>query len=160
MRKQVRPRFPQPTIARQRLWDVIRQFRRFTLDDVATAAECTIGYVASLMKQWAVYGIVRPDNDGWRLARDLGPLPPYGGPQAAAMFNRNTGAQIEKLPPEERKAQRKKQERPDVAERNRERRPGRRKAGKPLVVKTSRIWMNPERSIARAKAIASKEPAT
>ena len=60
-----------------RIWNAVRQTRRFTLADIAAIAEKTISQVRYYLQKWGALGVVRRDNDGWRLALDLGPLPPW-----------------------------------------------------------------------------------
>lgn len=135
------------TEGRQRIWSSVRQLRRFTLDDLAAVAETPTSTAKGRLKEWAAYGIVRRDNDGWRLARDLGPLPPIR--TTAGLIDRNKGVVLSPLPASERRAGKGKK----------------RGGGKPSPVYSrqfvaaprSRIWMDPSRSARRAAAIGKKD---
>ena len=74
-----------------RIWRAMRQRRRFTLTDLAAIAECEIERLRLVIYPWRRAGIVHRDNDGFRLARDLGPEPPFSLEGVSGLVDRLTG---------------------------------------------------------------------
>ncbi len=59
------------------LWKAIRHARRFTYADLSEVTGLNERQIEVTTRPWRYTGIVRVFNDGFRLARELGPLPPY-----------------------------------------------------------------------------------
>ncbi|MBX9944934.1 MAG: hypothetical protein K2Y40_12700 [Reyranella sp.] len=74
-----------------RVWRAMRQRRRFTLGELAAICELTERQVQAVIQEWRRAVIVRDDNDGFRLARDLGPQPPFRYGKVAGLVDRRTG---------------------------------------------------------------------
>lgn len=90
------PNLPSPRRDEQRVWSAVRQWRRFTVADIAGVSECSPSMIGALLRKWRRYGLVHRDNDGWRLARDLGPLPPYDGGRTLGLLDRQTRRPLER----------------------------------------------------------------
>lgn len=75
----------------QRIWSAMRQRRRFTMGDLAAIAECEFETLRGILYPWRRAGIVHIDNDGFRLARDLGPQPPFHLGSVSGLVDRLTG---------------------------------------------------------------------
>lgn len=88
--KRVRKPLP-PRRSAQRVWNAIRQQRRFTVSEIAAITELTEKAVLRIMRPWRCTAIVRQQTDGFRLARDLGPKPPFSVGQVAGLVDRTTG---------------------------------------------------------------------
>lgn len=73
------------------VWKAMRHARRFTLVDLVTVTGLTKRVVAQILVPWRQANIVRDDNDGFRLARDLGPVPPYRSQKVAGLISRTDG---------------------------------------------------------------------
>ena len=87
-----RIRKPLPARGRPlRVWSAIRQRRRFTLGELAAICELTERQVLAVIQKWRRAQIVRDDNDGFRLARDLGPQPPFHYGQVSGLVDRRMG---------------------------------------------------------------------
>lgn len=102
-RRVKRPALPAARPEVQRVWSGVRQLRRFTLDDLVAVTECAIGFVRRCIHLWRRHAIVHRDNDGFRLARDLGALPPYEAPHAVGgLVDRNRGEVLPAVDPTRR----------------------------------------------------------
>lgn len=83
---------PWPVQERARkVWRSIRQHVRFTLEDIAIVTELTVPQVRVIINRWRRARIVRDDSDGYRLARDLGPQPPFQYGKVNGLVCRQTG---------------------------------------------------------------------
>jgi hypothetical protein len=77
MAKRDLPKPRKATASTLRIWSAVRQLRRFTTDDLVAVTECKAGIVNMKLWLWRCHGIVHQDNDGFRLAVDCGPTPPW-----------------------------------------------------------------------------------
>ncbi len=74
-----------------RVWNAIRQLRRFTLGDLEAVCEMPAARLRNILAPWRRAAIVRNDNDGFRLARDLGAQPPFRYGHVSGLVDRKTG---------------------------------------------------------------------
>lgn len=74
-----------------RIWNAMRQRRRFTMEELAAITELPVARVYQATLEWRRAGIVAVDNDGFRLARDLGPQPPFRYGKVSGLVDRKTG---------------------------------------------------------------------
>jgi hypothetical protein len=70
-------RKPRTTATAKVVWRAVRHARRFVIADIQTVTALSRQRIAAILAPWRQAGIVRVDNDGFRLARDLGPQPPF-----------------------------------------------------------------------------------
>jgi hypothetical protein len=87
-------RLRDPSAPTKRVWNVCRQMRRFTVDDLVAVSAVPAAAVRRLLLLWRRAAVVHVDNDGYRLARDLGPLPPVETKEKDALICRNTGERL------------------------------------------------------------------
>lgn len=106
---------PQPNSIRQKIWQAIRWTERFTIDEIASLAECSRNsverYVSDLRKYGYVARLTKPSvkvsnakrkgvNAVYRLIKNTGPKYPVIGQKCSTPRDQNTG---EKLVPLEKK---------------------------------------------------------
>jgi len=78
MRPKKKPRGHRPvSVHVDRVWKAIRHARRFSYDAIAAVTALDHDKVVQITKPWRHTGILRAMRDGFRLARDLGPEPPF-----------------------------------------------------------------------------------
>jgi hypothetical protein len=89
LRKARKPRAPSK--AAKNVWKAMRHARRFDYAHLQTVTGLGRRSIEQILWRWRQAGIVRDDNDGFRLARDLGPLPPFSQPDVNGLVSRKDG---------------------------------------------------------------------
>lgn len=87
------------TGARQRAWNMVRLFKRFTADQIAAPAEISVANLQKYLKALAASGyllLVRPKQNGkvmghavWQLARNTGPHCPIVRNDQSGVYDPN-----------------------------------------------------------------------